>query len=53
MAECGQVSKLDIPSYIRSSKAGDILQLRYHPKEEDFRLVMSPAENGNTDTLVW
>ena len=25
-------------------KAGDILQLRYHPKEEDFRLVMSPAE---------
>lgn len=25
-------------------KAGDILQLRYHPKKEDFRLVMSPAE---------
>lgn len=25
-------------------KVGDILQLRYHPKKEDFRLVMSAAE---------
>lgn len=25
-------------------KAGDILQLRYHPKKEDFQLVISPAE---------
>ena len=25
-------------------KAGDILQLRYHPKKEDLQLVMSPAE---------
>lgn len=44
MAGYRLVSKLDIPRIYDLPKVGDILQLRYHPKKEDFRLVMSAAE---------